>query len=237
MAWFRVYDGLVDDPKVQRLSDYLFRILINLWCVAKQNSGTLPGVDDLAFRLRLTAEETNNALGVLHKHGLIDEAADGSLTPHNWNGRQFDSDVSTARVKRFRAVSRNAVKSFHETPPEQRQRQSRRKKDSLEPSLGFESLSSLESQSPKKLQGANGLPKGPLTAAEAEEVALFERGKVVLGKDAGSLIAKLLKAKGGSIAQARAAIEQASTKQSPREYIGGVIRGPPPDNRNMTGII
>lgn len=57
-----------------------------------------------------------------------------------------------------------------------------------------------------------------------EEAELFRRGKAVLGKSAGGMIADLLKAKDGRVALARAAIEQASTKHSPREYIGRVIR-------------
>lgn len=58
-----------------------------------------------------------------------------------------------------------------------------------------------------------------------EEAELYERGKAVLGNNAGGLIARLLKSKGGSIAEARAAIEVASTKQDPREYIGAILRG------------
>lgn len=54
---------------------------------------------------------------------------------------------------------------------------------------------------------------------------LFDRGKQVLGKSAGGLIAKLKAAKGGNVALARAAIEQASTKQNPSEYIAAVVRG------------
>jgi hypothetical protein len=59
---------------------------------------------------------------------------------------------------------------------------------------------------------------------------LFRRGREVLGKDAGGLISQLLKAKQKNVALARAAIEQASTKSNPREYIGAVIRGPKQSN-------
>lgn len=71
----------------------------------------------------------------------------------------------------------------------------------------------------KEKRGASAPP------IENEEQALFRRGKAVLGDSSGGLIAKLLKAKGGSIPLARAAIEQASTKQNPAEYVGGAIRG------------
>lgn len=51
------------------------------------------------------------------------------------------------------------------------------------------------------------------------ERQLFERGKEVLGKTSGGLIARLLKAKEGNLALARATIEYASTKQDPREWV------------------
>jgi len=56
----------------------------------------------------------------------------------------------------------------------------------------------------------------------------FARGRDVLGSEAGGLIAKILKAKGGNVALARAVLEQASQKQNPREYAAAACRGPPP---------
>lgn len=73
-----------------------------------------------------------------------------------------------------------------------------------------------------KKDAAIAAPELPLAN---EEVELFRRGKAVLGSAAGGLIKSLLKAKSGQIPLARAAIEQASTKQNPREYIGAVVRG------------
>lgn len=63
-------------------------------------------------------------------------------------------------------------------------------------------------------------------AFAAPEAELFDRGKQVLGQSGGGLIKNLLKAKGGNIAMARIAIEQASQKQNPREYIGAIINQP-----------
>jgi hypothetical protein len=75
----------------------------------------------------------------------------------------------------------------------------------------------------------------PLTEPKRSdpEQELFQRGRDVLGnsKGTGGLIVKLLKAKDGKIPLARAAIEQASTKHDPREYIGAIIRAPPPGDR------
>jgi hypothetical protein len=64
--------------------------------------------------------------------------------------------------------------------------------------------------------------QSPLEIARKE---LFDRGKEVLGEGAGGMIQQLLAAKHGNIALARAAIEQASTMDNPRQYIGAIIRG------------
>lgn len=64
-----------------------------------------------------------------------------------------------------------------------------------------------------------------MTLETTPETELFQRGRQVLGKTGGGLIAKLLKAKNNQVPLARSAIEIASTKENPREYIGAVIRG------------
>lgn len=79
----------------------------------------------------------------------------------------------------------------------------------------------------------NGYPEASASGADAPldpavpEREYFLRGREVLGKGAGGLIGKLLKAKGGNVSLARAAIEQASQKQNPTEYVAAICRGPP----------
>lgn len=62
------------------------------------------------------------------------------------------------------------------------------------------------------------------------EAELYRRGREVLGKAAGGVIKTLLKAKNGSIPEARAAIEIASTKGDSMEWLQRVIR-----NRHING--
>lgn len=190
--WFRLYDDLVDDPKIQRLPGETVKALLNLWCLASQNDGLLPAVDDIAFKLRMKPSKVEQLLSVLGECGLIDSDETG-LRPHNWNARQFKSDVSNERVKRHRERKCNVTPTVTVTPPETEQIQNR---------------------------------KDAAPAAPDPERELFERGRQVLGKQGGGLVAQLLAAKQKNIALARAAIEQASTKSNPREYIGAVIRGP-----------
>ena len=62
----------------------------------------------------------------------------------------------------------------------------------------------------------------------------FLRGREVLGTKAGAMIANLLKAKGRNVALARAALEEASQKQNPLEYVAAICRGPPMSAKPLT---
>lgn len=115
--WFRVYDDLVDDPKVQRLEPPLFKFLINVWCLASKGDGKLPSAGDISYRLRADESLVIASLEALVCLGLADRFSNqhGSwLAPHSWHKRQYKSDSSTERVKRFR----NASKAVTETPPD-----------------------------------------------------------------------------------------------------------------------
>ncbi len=118
--WFRLYDELLDDPKVQLLPDRLFRLWINLLCVASRENGTFH-VTGLAFRLRVSEAELTADLDALVTAKLIDRDGE-TVSPHNWNRRQFRSDSSTERVRKHRQrsapVSRNDGETLHETPPD-----------------------------------------------------------------------------------------------------------------------
>jgi hypothetical protein len=98
-----------------------------------------------------------------------------------------------------------------------------------------------ETRQEKKDAAPSGARSGELDLGQAEparppprgdpEFDLFRRGKEVLGNSAGGVISQLLKAKDRNVALARAAIEQASTKHDPRQYIGAIIRGKAGDDK------
>lgn len=129
MAWLRLYDDLLDDPKIQMLSDRAFRMLINLWCLAKRNDGVISGdMNSMVFSLRWPRGKILDTLQALISAGLIEKVETG-YEPHNWKKRQFQSDSSSERVERCRERQRNAKRNgdetLHATPPETEQRQSR----------------------------------------------------------------------------------------------------------------
>lgn len=120
--WWRAYDEAVDDPKLQKLKPELFKAWFNLCCITSQNNGCLPDMDAIAFKLRCSTSKARAMVVELRAAGLIDNDDDG-LRPHNWSGRQFQSDGSTERVKRFRQQKRNVSSTVSETPPDTEQKQ------------------------------------------------------------------------------------------------------------------
>jgi hypothetical protein len=108
--WWRAYNEAVNDPKLQLISDLLFRAWFNLMCVASANDGILPAVNDLAFTLRMKPDQVAKVLTQLHSHGLLDKT-ETSFTPHNWSGRQYKTDTvdptAASRAKRYRDRKRD----------------------------------------------------------------------------------------------------------------------------------
>ncbi len=113
VRWFRSHVAKLENPKVQRLSDTLYRAWESLLCVAARHDGVLPELGDTAFFLRKPAEETAELIEALVKARLFERTERG-LQPHDWDDWQYNTDVSTQRVKRFRQRTRNVS----ETPSE-----------------------------------------------------------------------------------------------------------------------
>jgi hypothetical protein len=142
--WFRMYAEVLEDPKVQRLSAEMYRAWVNLLCLACRMGGGLPGITDIAFALRMQESRAKATVAGLINAGLLEQDETG-LRPHNWNGRQYKSDVSTERVKRFRERSGNVSQTVSETPPE--------------------ADTETESESEKKEEGSRPVDNSPLGAS------------------------------------------------------------------------
>jgi hypothetical protein len=110
--WFRLDDDILNDPKILLLPEAMRWIWVAFLCIASKNQGALPSIEIIALSLRVKATKAAEYLTRLVVAGLIDKTETG-FAPHNWNARQFKSDVSTERVKRFRQQERNVS----ETPP------------------------------------------------------------------------------------------------------------------------
>lgn len=110
--WFRFYADTMRHPKVAKLSDPLFRLWVELLCVAAENDGHIPPANDLKHVLKRRLDHLLRGLEDLLRASLIDSLEDG-YRPHGWDKRQYKSDVSTDRVRKFREK-----RNVSETPPD-----------------------------------------------------------------------------------------------------------------------
>lgn len=207
MDWFRSWHGAPTDPKwllIAKRSEtqagIVSAIVWALFDFASQNSNDRGSVE--AFDAETYAAFSGFDEGAIKRviECLTDKKliVDGHLAA--WEKRQTKrEDNSTPRVQKFR----NAKKR-NETQETRREEEIR--------------LDNSEA----KASGAEAPPDPAIPERE-----YFLRGREVLGKGAGALIANLLKAKGKNVALARAALEQASQKQNPTEFVAAVCRGPP----------
>ena len=93
-GWLRLYDEILDDPKVQKLSGDDFKAWVNLLCLASQSGGEIPSLADAAFALRLPETKAGAIIADLAKRELMDPVDGGYFRPHNWDKRQYKSDVT-----------------------------------------------------------------------------------------------------------------------------------------------
>ena len=104
--WIKLYHEVLDDPKMGRLSDRLWRRTIEVFLLAgdTDEEGKLPALDDMAWRLRIIPEELEADLIELQRVGIVLLAA-GVWSVGNFEERQRPS-TSTERSRRHRAMQR-----------------------------------------------------------------------------------------------------------------------------------
>ena len=100
-SWIKLYLEILDDPKMGRLPDHLWRRCTELFLVAGEYDcdGLLPPPTDIIWRLRITEEQLLEALHALETLGIVQSTAEGWVVAH-FKDRQFSE--SYERVKRFR---------------------------------------------------------------------------------------------------------------------------------------
>jgi len=100
--WIKLYLEILNDPKMSRLSDRLFRRTIELFLIAGSNdrSGVLPPVADIAWQLRQPLQKITADLQSLQDVGILTQE-NGDWTVTNFELRQSPADAKE-RVRRYR---------------------------------------------------------------------------------------------------------------------------------------
>jgi hypothetical protein len=120
--WWRAYSASRNDPKIQTLSGDQFKAWYNLLCLAAESDGEIKSATEAAYALHMPESKARAMVAILAGKGLLDIVSDGYFKPHNWDCRQYKSNVSTERVQQFRKRKRNVSSivspTVSETPPE-----------------------------------------------------------------------------------------------------------------------
>jgi len=76
--WIKLYHEILDDPKMGRLSDRLWRRTIEMFLLAGEmnEDGLLPSLGDMAWRLRANEEELGGELEYLCTLGILSDGGE-----------------------------------------------------------------------------------------------------------------------------------------------------------------
>lgn len=112
MKWFRVYNEILDDPKVSKMDGETFKIFIFLLALASEqekNGKICMSVGDISWRIRIPKKRLLVSISYMENNGIIKTDSETSIILVNWEKRQFSSDNVGERVKRYREKQSNVV--------------------------------------------------------------------------------------------------------------------------------
>lgn len=105
--WIKLHHEVLDDPKMGRMPDALWRRAIELFLLAgeEHEAGFLPAFEDMVWRLHTTDQVLEAELARLSEYGIV-EQRDGRWFVTNFAKRQEPS-TSTKRSQQHRARKRH----------------------------------------------------------------------------------------------------------------------------------
>lgn len=118
MAWFRFYADTMRHPKILALRTSEFITWVELLCLSSStnSNGYLPDPVIIGKATGKKAATIRQQISKFLAIGLVDNEQ-GRMRLHNWEKHQYKHDVSTERVRKFRAKG-NRFNQFHETSPD-----------------------------------------------------------------------------------------------------------------------
>jgi len=104
--WIKLYIEVLDDPKMGKMPDFLWRRAIELFLLAGENGndGLLQPVPDMAWRLRVDEDRLRENLRALAESGVVHETPAGWVVTHF--GKRQAVETNAERQNRFRSHAR-----------------------------------------------------------------------------------------------------------------------------------
>jgi len=118
--WFRLYSEFGSDPKIQSMTEAMQRRLVILFCLRCGNVLETLQEQEIIYALGITPEEWEETKQIFVSKCFI-RFIKGKCNIVNWNKRQFISDSSTERVRKYRAKGETLPKRYKPvtvTPPD-----------------------------------------------------------------------------------------------------------------------
>ncbi len=112
--WIKLYHEILDDPKMGRLTDRLFRRTMQVFLMAGDYDadGVLPPTEDMAWRLRMGIDELETDLADLASTGIVQKKDDRWLVT-KFATRQAAS-TGTERWRQWKG--RQQRENYYQTP-------------------------------------------------------------------------------------------------------------------------
>lgn len=121
MDWFRMYHDARKDKKLQALTDSEFRVWFGLLCMASEqpegSRGHVPFRNPAVLALEVSHGDEDLLRQTLHRLKSLEiiQQKKTQIIFLHWNSRQFASDSSTSRVKKYRAKNKKAPNADGDT--------------------------------------------------------------------------------------------------------------------------
>ena len=218
--WMKFYPtDWRSDPRLRMCSLEARGLWIEMVCLMHEAepyghlriAGEIPTLSQLSSMVGAHHKTVDKAIIELLKHGVFDRDSDGCIVSRRMvrDREKANKDRANGKKGGNPGLTPTPAPKDKVQSPESRVQKERKKDGADAPDL---------------------LPGFMEPSQEAPDARVYRRGREVLGKNEGWLIKRLIEAKGGNFSLAVAAIEQASTKDNPKQYLLGVIK---PKHRAM----
>lgn len=101
-AWYKMDADIFRSRKVRTLSLEEIGFWALVLGVAKFGDGILPGVEELAWELRIEGEDVGRLVSALVSKGFLLPLANGGFTPNDWADYQVSTSAERMAAKRAR---------------------------------------------------------------------------------------------------------------------------------------